>query len=514
MPAIIDQNSSDLNHFFLNKIKAFTAALIYLLFLNVYDSFAQQNYSAEIGTLLSSSSQTPFWLQSNNHGMYSANGSQAYSRFQYHRLFTDISFFDLEIGGDLIARSGSDPSLFVNQAFLKMDAFGFELAAGRFFNTSPTHNEEIGMGSLGVSRNASPIPQVRLGSIGWLPIPFTGEFFEVKGHISHGWLGNNRFTDNVLLHEKTGHLKIGGSLPVNIYGGIAHYALWGGENHPDVGDIPTRFSDFADVFFAQGGDESTPGIDQAFILGDHKGAIDFGLFMDLNDVSVTVYRQFPLETKDNLKLKSPQDALTGFSFQFPDDSPFPFTQFVYEYLYTKYQDGPRRPNILDDGFNCAENPGVCRDDFRGNENYYNHELYRTGWAYQERSIGNPLFTLNETNTGFLNNRIVGHHIGFESQVGNAVVSAMGTYSRNYGIRCDNRHPNLGERELFGIQCQNRVDTVGGARLDQWSFIAGAELPVPLFSYGLTTLIIDLALDNGKVSGSQVGTLIGLRWQPN
>jgi hypothetical protein len=51
-------------------------------------------------------------------------------------------------------------------------------------------------------------------------------------------------------------------------------------------------------------------------------------------------------------------------------------------------------------------------------------------------------------------------------------------------------------------------------LDQWSFIAGAELPVPLFSNGLTTFIVDLALDNGKVSGSQVGTLIGLRWQPN
>jgi hypothetical protein len=502
-----------LAHNYRIKISAFTIVLLSLFFLKTEDTVAQANYSAEVGTLLSSSSQTPFWLQSNKHGMYSANGSQVYSRFQYSQRFRDVSFFDLEIGGDLIARAGSDPSAFLNRGYLKMEAFGFELAAGRFFNTSPTSNDQIGMGSLGVSRNASPVPQVRFGSADWLSVPFTNGFFEVKGHLTHGWLGSNRYTEKVLLHEKTGHIKIGGSLPVNVYGGIAHYALWGG-NSPDVGDIPTRFSDFADVFLAKGGGEGTPGIDQAFILGDHKGAIDFGALFDLKTANVTVYRQFPLETKDNLKLKSLQDALTGISFQFSEDSPLPFTQFVYEYLYTKYQDGPRRPNILDDGFNCAENPGVCRDDFRGNENYYNHELYRTGWAYQNRSIGNPLFTLNDTSTGFLNNRIVGHHVGFESQVGNAVVTAKGTYSRNYGVRCDNRHPNLGERELFGIQCENRVETVGGKRLDQWSLQTGAELPLSLYSEGLTTLIIELALDNGAMAGSQIGGLVGLRWQPN
>jgi hypothetical protein len=500
--------------FLLNKIKAFTVLLSLLLLIGTSNAYAQQNFTAELGTILSSSSETPFWLQSNQFGMYSANGSQAYSRFQYQQRLNDISFFNLEFGGDLLARAGSDPSLFLNRGYVKVDAFGFELAAGRFFNTSPTHNEEIGMGSLGVSRNASPIPQIRLGSLDWLKVPFTGEFVEIKGHISHGWLGNNRFTDNVLLHEKTGHIRLGGSLPLNVYGGIAHYALWGGENHPDVGDIPTRLSDFADVFLARGGDESTPGLDQAFILGDHKGAIDFGFYLDVNDVSATVYRQFPLETKDNLKLKSPQDALTGISIQFSENSQLPITQFVYEYLYTKYQDGPRRPNILNDGFNCVENPGVCRDDYRGNENYYNHELYRTGWAYQLRSIGNPLFTTNNTNTGFLNNRIVGHHVGIQSQIGSALFTAKGTYSRNYGIRCDNRHPDLGERELFGIQCQNRVETVGGNRLDQWSIQAGTELPVPITTSGVTTLLIQMAFDNGAIAGSQAGGLIGLRWQPN
>src|SRR5690625_6839918 len=73
----------------------------------------------------------------------------------------------------------------------------------------------------------------------WMPIPFTAEFLQIKAHIAHGWLGSNRHVDNVLLHEKAGHLRIGGRLPVNVYGGIAHYAHWGGVS-PEFGDIPTR----------------------------------------------------------------------------------------------------------------------------------------------------------------------------------------------------------------------------------------------------------------------------------
>src|SRR5690625_7866095 len=111
-----------------------------------------------------------------------------------------------------------------------------------------------------------------------MPIHFNAEFLQIKAHIAHGWLGSNRHVDNVLLQEKAGHLRIGGRLPVNVYGGIAHYAHWGGVS-PEFGDIPTGLSDFTSVLLATAGDEDTPGQEQEYILGTQVGAINVGSFI-------------------------------------------------------------------------------------------------------------------------------------------------------------------------------------------------------------------------------------------
>ncbi len=495
------------------KYLLLTALLIFTLQLN--QARAQAGFSFETSALISSENTTPFWLQANRYGMYSQNGTQFLTRLQYHSSFENLGPFSIHYGADLIARPAINSTINFNQGYLKVRAYGFEMAAGRFHNTSPLHDVELSMGSLGVSTNANPIPQIRIGLDDWQSIPFTNDFIKIRAHLTHGWLGSRRFTDDVLLHEKVGHLRFGGSLPVNLYGGMAHYAKWGGKNHPIDGDIPTRLSDYWNVFFALGGDEFTPGAEQAYALGDHLGAWDFGFYLYLDDVNVKVYRQFPLETKDNLKLKSLQDALTGVSFDFSENVRLPFNRFLYEFLYTKFQDGVRRPNIVN-GRNCAENPdpAICRDNYRGNEDYYNHGLYRTGWAYNFRTIGNPLFILNEDNLGIVNNRIVAHHIGFISTVGDVQFTGKATYSRNYGKYCDNRIPDIGEGELFGIQCENIVDTIGGRMIEQWSFLASSVIPLNLSEIPNVSLIFELAFDNGALIGDQFGGLIGVRWNPN
>lgn len=474
-------------------------------------SNAQIPLTVETTSVVSTSSHTPFWLQSNRHGVYSRDGNQFLTQFRYHDSHTIFDGINLLYGADLIARPGSRSTLSFNQGYFKIQGYGFEFAAGRFHNTSPINDDVLGMGSLGVSTNATPIPQIRFGLIDWTPVPFTNNFAEVKGHIAHGWLGSRRFTEDLLLHEKAAHIRFGGDFLLNVYGGLAHYVKWGG-NHPDEGDIPTRFSDFFNVFFALGGDEFTPGQEEAFVLGDHLGAWDFGFFVDLDETTIKVYRQMPIETKDNVKFISWMDALTGISVNFSDNTRIPLDRFVYEYLFTKFQDGPRRPNIVD-GFNCAENPGTCRDDFRGNENYYNHGLYRTGWAYNMRNIANPLFIVSEENLGIINNRIIAHHIGVSTTLYGAVFTGKATFSRNYGKRCDNRIPDIGEGELFGVSCENIVETSIERSLDQWSFLAGADIPLRTGHNQNLSLLIEFALDNGRLVGNQFGSLVGVRWVP-
>lgn len=477
--------------------------LFFLILFSVNDLYAQ--FSVETTGILSSESNTPFWFESNRNGVYSREGSQFLTRLQYHDLKKNIGGFDLLYGASLIARPGDQSTLSLNQGYVKIQGYGFELAGGRFIDPSPLYNQPLGMGSLGVSTNATPIPKVKFGLTDWTTIPFTNDFIQIQGYISHGWLGSERYANDVLLHEKAGYLKIGGDLPVNLYGGLAHYVLWGGSSpDPSVGDIPNDFSDFIDIFFAQSGDEATPGQDQAYVLGNQLGTWAFGSLIDLEQTDINIYLQAPIETKYDLKLKNMNDILTGISVDFDDELNFPIHNLVYEYLYTKDQGGERR-------LNPDADPGV--DLYRGNQNYYNHEIYKTGWAYQFRMIGNPLFKLNDENLGILNNRIVAHHAGFESNFVSFDLFGKMTYSRNYGKRCDNRVPNLGEQELFGIRCEDTVDTIPGRSLEQWSFLAGTEIPLGIIPEENIILRIEAALDNGRLFGDQFGVLTSIKWMP-
>jgi hypothetical protein len=491
----------------------FFLLVLVLMTATVHTTTAQSRSSAETAGIISTSDTTPFWFQSNQYGIYAADGSQLMTRLQYHAVRTDAGAFDIRYGADLIARPGNSATLNFNQGYLGIQSYGIELIAGRFHNTSPIHDEELSMGSLGISTNASPVPQVRIGLADWTSVPFTRDFLQIKGHIAHGWLGSRRYTEDLLLHEKVGHLRLGGNLPVNFYAGLAHYVKWGG-NHPEYGDIPTRWSDFKNVFFAYPGDEQTPGPMQTYVLGDHLGAWDFGFFIDIGETNITLYRQHPLESRDNLKLKSLQDALTGISINLPENSPIPIRRFLYEYMYTKYQDGPRRENF----------GGVIeRDRYRGNENYYNHGIYRSGWVYNYRTIGNPLFMPSDENMGVFNNRIVAHHIGIISHLFDGIqLTAKATFSRNYGKYCDNRVPDLGERELFGVECgpdqwgdnaTEMIHTIAGHSVDQWSFLAGVTVPLRLFENQNVQLMVKLAFDNGALAGDQAGGFVGLRWLP-
>lgn len=483
-------------------MKSTSIAILCFLFIFLLSGLSEKTKAQSIETtidvtgVVSSSGNTPFWIQSNRQGIYSNTGSQLLTRVQAHgsSFLLENRNLTFSYGADLIARPGPQNTLSFNQGYVKLNYYGFELSGGRFHNSSPVHDSELGMGSLGVSGNALPVPQIRVGLPEWTGLPFTNDLIQIRGHTSHGWLGGDRYTDNVLYHEKVGHARLGGDFPFNLYGGIAHYAKWGGQNNPEYGDLPSDHSDFWRVFFARGGDEQTaPSVEADYMLGDHLGAWDFGFFLDLDQVSINFYRQHPIETKDNLKLKSLQDALNGLSFRFDESLGLPIRGFVYEFMYTKWQDGPRVENILEDGTRCSEEPERCRDPFQGNENYYNHHIYRTGWATHGRTIGNPLFRVSNTPIenlvdGIDNNRIIAHHIGVDSQIGNSQLITKITASRNFGTR-DDPFSEPANQLSVGLQSQT---------------------PVMFFNQPMI-LITDLAFDSGDLFGSQFGMVLGIRW---
>lgn len=486
------------------SIQPFPATVSVVVFLWLLSGLSSQTKaqtveaSVDLSGVASNFTTTPFWLQSNRHGIYSDKGNMLLERIQVYGKHEDlllngkISFY---YGADLIARSGTKSnSLSFNQFFFKMNAYGAEIAAGRFLSPSPIYNDQLGIGALGVSGNAVPVPKVQLSVNNWTDVPGTKGYAEIVGHLAHGWMTGNRFTDNVLYHEKVGYTRFGGDLPVNIFAGLSHYVLWGGSNNPRYGDLPSKFSDFWRVFFALHGDDNAPPTDSDFMLGDHLGFWDFGLTIKRPVFSATFYRQHPIETKDNLKLKSLQDALNGLLVDFDPELQMPLRSVLYEFMYTKWQDGPRTPNVLNDGTPCSQSD-QCRDNFQGNENYYNHGIYRSGWTSHGRTIGNPLFRVadpafHRTVTGVDNNRIIAHHIGAIFQFGKTNLTGKITKSRNFGTR-DNPFSEPKEQLSIGLFSET------GVRILNHTFV----------------IFADTAWDIGDLFGNQIGVLLGIRWQP-
>lgn len=64
----------------------------------------------------------------------------------------------------------------------------------------------------------------------------------------------------------------------------------------------------------------------------------FGFFLVLAAVDIKVNRKFPLETKDNLNLKRPQDALSRIIIEPAEQLNLSIQKLTYEFLYTNLQD--------------------------------------------------------------------------------------------------------------------------------------------------------------------------------
>lgn len=466
--------------------------LLVALVLAGQSLLAQQkvvHYNAGFNAFAGSSESLPFWLTSNRNGLVRDARSTGFLRVAAHTPLRGDKLFDYEIGADLAGYPAGGSELLVNQLYGRIKAGPFQAYAGRISETHGIHNASLSSGSLGWSTNSLPMPKVGLSIPDWTPVPLTRNFIEIKGHIAHGWFEENRFVANPYLHEKTLYGKIGGESVFNFYGGIMHYVVWGG-NSQRHGPLPGGFNDFFSVLLATGGDEDALPGEQDYMLGDHLGAWDFGFFINLEDYRIKAYRHFPLETKDNLKLKSPQDGLLGLHLQLPGNGII--TGILYEHLYTMWQDGPR---VLDEG--------NWRDGQKGRENYYNHGIYRSGWTYQGRTIGNPLL-LATPNTadgsrGIENNRVIAHHIGLE---GNATPSTTWrtilTLSDNHGRWGSVENPLWDESYKY----------YGG--LQQFSYLTEINTQLPWHQN--LYLNASVAGDLGEVYENRLGMMVGISWR--
>jgi hypothetical protein len=438
----------------------------------------------------------PLWLVSNRWGVIADRKSDFTTHFRItnsNRLGTPVTIYDdndpgiyISYGADIYNNNTFGKTL-IQEAFIKGRYKNLTLSGGRFKQIIGEVDPDLSSGSLGVSGNALPIAKINL-ALEYTDLPFTNGWIQFKGLFSHGWMGEEQFMKKAFLHEKNIYFRLGKN-KLKLYAGVQHYAVWGG-SRPDFFSTDRSLKGWLDVVTGIEINDGTV-VDGSLPNrpGDQRGVIELGGEWENDNVKFQLNSQTPFDSGQGIDIRN-IDRLLSLNITNKVEGGI-LKKLTLEFLHTTQSN---------DFYNL-----------RYRESYYNNGIYRTGWEYNDRIIGTPLFTnrwraAKYFNTikpfdwdapqgtissldNIINNRIVGGHVAALLALNDHTTSkTLITYTKNFG---DNR--------LNGVFSPFKI---------QWYTMEEVSYHLPNTQLSFTGAI---AYDFGDLS-TNFGTMIGVQWQ--
>jgi hypothetical protein len=394
----------------------FTVLLSLLLSFLSLASDKKTELSFETGFQFFSGKNTPFWLFSNRYDKFPLNDNIFYFDFLLLRKPDRSKFIDYGFGTETDIFYINTLDFRFQQIFGEIKLWKFILKAGKFEEKYGEQDSILTSGNILYSANARPMPKIILKSDDFIPVPFTKGYIELKGHIAHGWFDNTVDVKNFYLHSKDFYVRLGGKLPVNIYGGLAHFAQWGGiSSNPRFDTLPSDFRAFKHIFFAESGDAGTVDTGEVINrLGNHIGSWNAGLIIKTKLFSSHFYFQSVFEDNSGRKFANFPDGLWGCLIKLNNKY---LKALSYEYLYTMLQSGDPKADTVPKWYT-------------GNDNYFSHWIYTSGWSYYKQTIGTPFISSPIYN--ICNNRVKAHNLSVMANYNEYRFLLFISYYKNYG----------------------------------------------------------------------------------
>ena len=380
-------------------------------------------YSINTRATMGNGTYASFLSTANQYDRYSFAPNSLTVWGTVHKFVKEQKKLDYGFGLDLNGNVSKPEKRFIpEELYLQGKYSFFNLSAGYKQQTYGNQDAELSSGGMLWSKNSRPMPRIMLESNGYIPVPHTKGFIEIKGGLSHGWLNDNPGYKNLLMHHKYGYLRIGGRAPLHISYGVQHVAQWGGSSEK-YGSMHATFGNYMRIFLGKSGNSSANMSDQENTLGNHIISQNLGLDLDMKGVSISLYWQNITEDPPvEFITKTPniEDGLWGASVKIPRFKPL--YHFVLEYVSTTDHNGPWHD--LD---------GVI---YGGLDAYYTNGMYPNGWSYHEMTIGNPWLTSPKYNTNgsttIENNTIRLYYFSGEGKVKSVDYRLTLAKSKNYG----------------------------------------------------------------------------------
>ncbi len=409
---------------FRNNSRCFIVLVLLFFTLFVHAQKDSVNYDVSVSGIISTGSQSPFWLHSRQYGLNSSLPQSSNLLLGIQKeMNKPKSLFDYGFKANLLIKTDiAGGNFYFHELYAKARISVFDFIVGSREEHLGNQDSTLSCGGFLFSQNARPMPKITLGIEHFTPIPFTYGFVEIKGALVHGWFTDNAYVIGELLHHKYAYLKLGGRLPIHIQYGLDHVAEWGG-NLPVYGQQPSSFKDYIAIFLGHSGGANANEADQINALGNHIISQSIRLDIDILDFKIGGYWQNISEDGPirliGLTMNAP-DGLWGISIK---NKNFPYIKgVIYEYLNTTDQTGPYH-----------DKDGIV---YGGADTYFSNGIYESGWSYYSQTIGTPFIFPQISHNGYkysTNDRVQVHHVGIEGDILNYNYRFISSFSKNYGI---------------------------------------------------------------------------------
>lgn len=392
-----------------------------LLFISaIFSQEIEYNVSSTAQGIVYSGEENPFWMHSNQRGRIDErtnisswiNGKGTYE-FRYGGV--------LQAGLGILYHDGYSSEAQLDEYFVSYENNWLETHAGRkqkeeFFSGISATNENV-LWSL----NSRPVPGLSL-NIKHLTVSDRAgigvkasweEFFSDE---------HDRYIQNLRIHHKSLHLIFSGIRNVELVAGVHHYVQWGGKS-PEHGPLPAGFEDYLRVITGGSiiGGDGLVGENEINGLGNHLGGYEVRLNTSLSHYDISFVYNTIFEDFSGIKLRNTPDGRYGIFIENQQMEKW-VQAFIYEFYFTRNQ---------------SKNYPTTD----GKDNYFNNQVYQSGWTYEKRIVGLPFMMLDDERFKIAHNNIVAHHIGLS---GNAFYQYpykfLASYRGNYGAKAGTSRP--------------------------------------------------------------------------
>lgn len=379
-------------------------------------------FSGEVNVrgMLPSGDALPFWMYSNQRGrVYEDTNLAAWVTGRLRYNFDEDNYFEAAAGG--LYRDGAPKELIDDEIYLHYENPWLRATIGRkhrpiVYNGLSASNENI-LWSL----NARPLPGVQLGTNGIVYFEEDNLGFGAEASWEEYRLGEDRYMENARLHHKSLYLAYQSEGGFQVKAGAQHFAHYGGT------DPQGREWQFTQNYW--------DAVTMEHPSQHHLSSYELYLGQDFNDFRLEfLYNHIAVDRSGRLLSNTP-DGRYGIYYETHDRRKF-INSMIYE-LYTTHNQS--------------------QTSTWGGDDYFNHFRYKSGWAYEGKILGAPLFTYDIDNQRVINNKFTAHHIGIGGQISDRFVSypykLLLTYASNEGAFY-NRFPET--QNVFYTYLEARV----------------------------------------------------------